>query len=310
MTPAIEITGLKKTYPTGKGTTLDALKGVSLTIPKGEFFSLLGPNGAGKTTLIHILSGLGNKTEGTVRINGIDIDEDGDRAKSFIGLVPQEFNFDIFAKVINIVVDQAGYYGIPRKEALPYAEELLKDLGLWDKRDQTAQVLSGGMKRRLMIARALIHKPAVLLLDEPTAGVDVELRRSMWDFLRALNGGGTTIVLTTHYLEEAEQLSRRVAIINSGDIIEQGSVKELLEKLHFVTLQLDTVEQLSEAVMQLLRGEPLEREDDHTLKLTLKPGETMNEIIRKLSQVGVHIKNVRTPGSRLEELFMQVIEKE
>jgi ABC-2 type transport system ATP-binding protein len=210
--------------------------------------------------------------------------------------------------VINIVLDQAGYYGITRAEALPYAETLLKDLGLWDKRDQQAQVLSGGMKRRLMIARALIHKPAVLLLDEPTAGVDVELRRSMWDFLRALNGGGTTILLTTHYLEEAEQLSRRVAIINKGDIIEQGSVKELLEKLHVVTLQLDTVEQLSEAVMQLLRGEPVEREDEHTLKLTLKPGETMNEIMRKLSSVGVHVKNVRTPGSRLEELFLQVIE--
>jgi ABC-2 type transport system ATP-binding protein len=287
---------------------MDALNGVSLSITRGEFFSLLGPNGAGKTTLISIISGLGVKTEGKVRICGVDIDEDPDLAKSFIGLVPQEFNFSIFEKVINIVLDQAGYYGITREDALPYAEELLKDLGLWDKRDQQAQNLSGGMKRRLMIARALIHKPAVLLLDEPTAGVDVELRRSMWDFLRALSANGTTILLTTHYLEEAEQLSKRVAIINHGDIIAEGSVQELLSKLHFVTLLLDTVESLSEAVMHLLRGEPLARESEHVLKLTLKPGETMNEIFRKLSSVGVHIKNVRTTGSMLEEVFIQLIE--
>ena len=309
MTPAIEITGLKKVYSTGKKTQLEALKGVSLRIPKGEFFSLLGPNGAGKTSLISVLAGLGLKSEGTVKINGISIDENPDLAKSFIGLVPQEFNFSIFEKVLDIIMDQAGYYGITRKDAMPYAEELLKELGLWDKRDQPSQALSGGMKRRLMIARALIHKPAVLLLDEPTAGVDVELRRSMWDFLRKLNENGTTILLTTHYLEEAEQLSRRVAIINHGTIIEEGSVQELLAKLHFVTLFLDTVEPMSEAVMQLLRGEPVEREDEYVLKLTLKPGETMNEVFRKLSHVGVHIKNVRTTGSLLEELFMQVIEK-
>jgi ABC-2 type transport system ATP-binding protein len=307
--PAIEITGLTKTYSTGKNTKTEALKGVSLAIPQGEFFSLLGPNGAGKTTLISILSGLARKSSGEVRVNGVSYDEDPNRAKSFIGLVPQEFNFDIFAKVINIVLDQAGFYGIPRAEALPYAEELLKELGLWDKRDQQAQALSGGMKRRLMIARALIHKPAVLLLDEPTAGVDVELRRSMWDFLRALNASGTTILLTTHYLEEAEQLSRKVAIINHGDIIEQGSVQQLLSKLHYVTLLLDTEEALSEAVMQLLRGEPLERTDEHVLKLTLNPGESMNEVFRKLSSVGVHVRNVRTTGSMLEEVFLQLIDK-
>jgi ABC-2 type transport system ATP-binding protein len=310
MTPAIDISGLKKTYSTGKGTTMDALKGVSLTIPKGEFFSLLGPNGAGKTTLISILAGLGRKNEGEVKISGVSTDEDPDLAKSYIGLVPQEFNFSIFEKVIDIILDQAGYYGITRKEALPYAETLLKDLGLWDKRDQQAQVLSGGMKRRLMIARALIHKPAVLLLDEPTAGVDVELRRSMWDFLRKLNAEGTTILLTTHYLEEAEQLSRRVAIINKGEIIEQGSVKELLAKLHVMTFQLDTVEPITEAVMQLLRGEPVEREEEYTLKLVLKPGETMNDTFRALSKIGVHVKNIRTQGSLLEELFIQVIEKQ
>lgn len=306
---AIEITGLKKRYETGKNMYMEALKGVSLTIPKGEFFALLGPNGAGKTTLISILSGLALKSEGTVEVQGVSIDKDADTAKSFIGLVPQEFNFDIFAKVINIVLDQAGFYGIPRDEAMPYAETLLKELGLWDKKDQQAQALSGGMKRRLMIARALIHKPQILLLDEPTAGVDVELRRQMWDFLRELNESGTTIVLTTHYLEEAEQLCRRVAIINKGEIIEQGSVKELLSKLHYLTLLLDTVEPVTEAVMLLLRGEPFTREDEHVLKLTLKPGDTVNDAFRKLSSVGMHVSNVRTSGSMLEEVFMQIIEK-
>ena len=308
MTPAIEITGLKKRYETGKNTYMEALKGVSLSIPQGEFFALLGPNGAGKTTIISILSGLALKNEGEVKVQGISIDKDKDKVKSFIGLVPQEFNFDIFAKVINIVVDQAGFYGIPRAEALQRAEPILKDLGLWEKKDQPSQSLSGGMKRRLMIARALVHKPQILLLDEPTAGVDVELRRQMWDFLRELNAAGTTIVLTTHYLEEAEQLCRRVAIINKGEIIEEGSVKQLLSKLHFVTLLLDTVEPVNDAVMQLLRGEPFERDDEYSLKLTLKPGETVNEAMRKLSSVGIKVNNVRTTGSMLEEVFMQLIE--
>lgn len=309
MAPAIEITGLKKRYQTGKDTHMEALKGVSLTIPHGEFFALLGPNGAGKTTIISILSGLAIKTEGQVKVQGISIDKDMDTVKSFIGLVPQEFNFDIFAKVIDIVVDQAGFYGIPRADALRRAEPILKDLGLWEKKDQPSQALSGGMKRRLMIARALIHNPQILLLDEPTAGVDVELRRQMWDFLRKLNESGTTIVLTTHYLEEAEMLCRRVAIINKGEIIEEGSVKHLLSKLHYVTLFLDTTESLSEAVMQLLRGEPLVREEEHVLKLTLKPGDTVNDAFRKLSSVGIHITNVRTTGSMLEEVFMQIIDK-
>ncbi len=311
--PAIEVEGLRKSYTlekskSGSTGTMEALKGISLSIPQGEFFALLGPNGAGKTTLISVIAGLGLKSEGSVKIHGVSTDTDPDKAKTFIGLVPQELNFDIFAKVINIVVDQAGYYGIPRAVALPRAEKLLKGLGLWEKRDQPSQALSGGMKRRLMIARALIHEPQVLLLDEPTAGVDVELRRGMWDFLRELNASGTTILLTTHYLEEAEKLARRVAIINKGEIIEEGSVKQLLSKLAFVTLYLDTVEALSEAVMQLLRGEPVTQEDDHTLKLTLKPGETMNDIFRTLSKVGVHVKNVRTTGSMLEEVFLQLIE--
>ena len=226
MQPALNIENVRKTYDTGT----EALKGVSLTVPQGEFFALLGPNGAGKTTLISIISNLALKTEGKVEVCGVSIDEDAPKAKSFIGLVPQEFNFNIFETVLNIVVDQAGYYGIPRKEALPKAEEILKKLGLWEKRNMPSQTLSGGMKRRLMIARALIHDPKILLLDEPTAGVDVELRRGMWEFLREKNAAGTTIILTTHYLEEAEQLSNHVAIIKKGEIVVNEPTKELLAR--------------------------------------------------------------------------------
>lgn len=230
--PAIEIKDLKKTYKKREKGALEtkALKGVSLTVPSGEFFALLGPNGAGKTTMIGVLSGLVEKSEGEVRINGISIDEDPDAAKAFIGIVPQEMNFSIFEKVEDIVLDQAGYYGIPRSEARAYCDELMRDLGLWEKRREKSQNLSGGMKRRLMIARALIHKPKILLLDEPTAGVDVELRRGMWDYLRRINGEGATIVLTTHYLEEAEQLSRHIAIINKGELVADEPTKELLTR--------------------------------------------------------------------------------
>ncbi len=229
---AIEVTHLKKTYkPRSKGgATVDALKGVSLTVPAGEFFALLGPNGAGKTTLIGVLTGLVQKSEGEVKINGISLDENPDLAKTYIGVVPQEMNFNFFEKVEDIVVDQAGYYGIPRAEALPKARKILDDLGLGDKKTEKAQNLSGGMKRRLMIARALIHEPKILLLDEPTAGVDVELRRGMWEYLRRINGEGVTIVLTTHYLEEAEQLSRHVAIINKGVVVADESTKALMER--------------------------------------------------------------------------------
>ena len=201
-----------------------------MTIPKGEFFALLGPNGAGKTTLIGILSGLVEKTSGQVRVNGVSIDENPDLAKTYIGVVPQEMNFSIFEKVEDIVLDQAGYYGIPREEARPYCAELLRDLGLAEKAKEKSQNLSGGMKRRLMIARALIHKPSIILLDEPTAGVDVELRRGMWEFLRKLSAQGTTIVLTTHYLEEAEQLSSHIAIVNKGTVVEDSATKDLLAK--------------------------------------------------------------------------------
>jgi ABC-2 type transport system ATP-binding protein len=222
-TNAISIKGLRKTYSTGT----QALKGVDLNIEDGDFFALLGPNGAGKTTIISIITSLTRKTSGEVQVFGTSIDADPDKAKTYIGLVPQEFNFNIFEKVIDIVTTQAGYYGIPRKEALERADEILKELGLWDKRNTMAQQLSGGMKRRLMIARALIHKPRLLILDEPTAGVDIEMRLGMWNFLRRMNEEGTTIILTTHYLEEAEQLCRNVAIINKGEV----RLNEPMEKL-------------------------------------------------------------------------------
>jgi ABC-2 type transport system ATP-binding protein len=304
--PAIKIEGLKKVYDTGT----EALKGVSLTIPQGEFFGFLGPNGAGKTTLISIVSGLATKTAGTVEINGLSMDTHPDKVKSFIGLVPQEFNFNIFEKVEDIVVDQAGYYGIPRAEAKQRAEKVLTQLGLWDKRASTAMEISGGMKRRLLIARALVHEPKILLLDEPTAGVDVELRRGMWDFLREINAAGTTIVLTTHYLEEVEILCRTVAIMNKGEIIEEGGVKELISKLNYVTLLLDTTEPLIEAKLVLLRGLNIKKVDDTTLELTLNPGETMNDAFRKISATGIQIANVRNSGSRLEEVFVNLIKKD
>lgn len=307
---ALKVENVTKTYAKdGKKAGTEALKGVSLSINKGEFFGLLGPNGAGKSTLIGILSGLVLKSSGTAEVAGFDVSTHPDKAKSHIGLVPQEFNFNIFEKVLDIVLDQAGYYGMTREQALPRAEKVLKDLGLWEKKDATAQALSGGMKRRLMIARALVHEPEILLLDEPTAGVDVELRRGMWDFLRELNEQGTTIVLTTHYLEEVELLCRRVAIINKGVVIEEGSVKELLTKLNFVTLLLDSTEPVTDAALVLLRDMKIKRIDDSTIELTLKPGETVNDAIRKISATGIQIANVRNSGSRLEEVFVNLIEK-
>lgn len=308
-TPALRIDGLKKTYAGKIGHRVEALKGASLTVEDGEFFALLGPNGAGKTTLISIASGLVTKSEGIVEVMGDSIDTDGTKARAHIGLVPQEFNLNVFEKAIDIVVDQAGYYGIPKKEALVKAEEIFKELSLWDKKDQTPRALSGGMQRRLMVARALIHSPKVLLLDEPTAGVDVELRRGMWDYLKRLNAAGTTIILTTHYLEEAEQLCKRVAIINKGEIIEQGSVKALLTKYNIVTLQLDAVEPIKEAALHLLSDLAPRRIDENTVELTLKQGETVNEVIRRFSAVGVQLANVRNAGNRLEEVFMNLITK-
>jgi ABC-2 type transport system ATP-binding protein len=226
-TDALTITDLKKRYASGT----EALKGVSLTVPAGDFFALLGPNGAGKTTLIGVVTGLVTKTEGSVEVFGIDIEKEPERARTMIGLCGQEINFDPWMKITDVVINQAGYYGIPRSLAIPKTEQILKDLGLWDKKDQIGWALSGGMKRRLMIARALIHEPQFLILDEPTAGVDVELRRGMWDYLTGLTKRGITILLTTHYLEEAERLAKHVAIIHKGEIAAQGTMEDIL-KLH------------------------------------------------------------------------------
>lgn len=303
---SLKVAGVKKTYETGTV----ALKGIDLEIPSGEFFGLLGPNGAGKSTLISILAGLAIKSEGTVEIAGISVDVDPDKTRTFIGLVPQEFNFNIFEKVEDIVTDQAGYYGITREDAKPRVEKILKQLGLWEKRTVKAMELSGGMKRRLLIARALIHEPQILLLDEPTAGVDVELRRGMWDFLRELNESGVTIVLTTHYLEEVEILCNKVAIINKGQIIAEGGVKELISKLHIVKLLLDTESPVLDAAMVVLRELALKKVDATTLELTLQTGESVNDAIRKISAAGVQIMNIRNPGSQLEEVFVNLIDSD
>ncbi len=249
---AIAVKDLRKTYAPqkGQGEGTEALKGVSLTVEEGDFFALLGPNGAGKTTLIGITTSLVNKSDGEVKVFGVDIDKDRSLAKTHIGLVPQEFNFNIFEKVIDIVTTQAGYYGIPRAEALSRAEKLLKDLGLWEKKDMPSQTLSGGMKRRLMIARGLVHNPKLLILDEPTAGVDVEMRHGMWEFLKKLNEEGTTIILTTHYLEEAEALCRNIAIINKGTIVVNEPMQQLLESRGHAKLEqiyLDLIKQESPA---------------------------------------------------------------
>jgi ABC-2 type transport system ATP-binding protein len=282
MTYALEITDLVKTYATGTR----ALKGVSLAVTKGDFFALLGPNGAGKTSLIGIVCGLVNKTSGTVKINDISIDTDAERAKLHVGVVPQEFNFGIFENVIDIVINQAGYYGIPRTKAMPLAEKYLKLLGLWEKKDVQARTLSGGMKRRLMIARALVHEPTLLILDEPTAGVDIELRRGMWEFLTQLNNDGVTIILTTHYLEEAEQLCRNVAIINGGQIVEQGDMKKLLANME------------KETIIFTLHDE---REEEVTLTKTY----TLHQAMLEMHAAGKIVKSVRNKTNRLEEFFVQ-----
>ena len=305
MPPALRIKNLTKTY-TGGGM---ALAGVDLEVVQGDFFSLLGPNGAGKTTLISIVSGLVVKSGGDVEIFGVNIDKDPDKAKSFIGVVPQEFNFNIFERVIDIIVNQAGYYGIERGQAQRDAEPILRDLGLWGKRSVKAMELSGGMKRRLMIARALIHHPQFLILDEPTAGVDVELRREMWEYLVKLNKNGVSIVLTTHYLEEAEQLCRNVAIINAGLIIKSGSMKSLVTKLNSVTLLFDTTQPVSGEKIEEIKKLGFVIVDEHTFEITLKEGQTVNEVVEKLSHAKVEVVNIRNKSSRLEEAFVNLITK-
>jgi ABC-2 type transport system ATP-binding protein len=295
---ALDIKGLYKTYNDGK---VKALNGVDLTIHKGEIFGLLGPNGAGKSTLINVLTTLANKTEGQIIINGIDFAKFPSEAKTYLGVVPQEFNFNWFEKVQDIVVQQGGYYGVPVKEATEYSEVLLKRLGLWDKKDTVAMQLSGGMKRRLMIARALIHKPEILILDEPSAGVDVDLRREMWEFVRELHEEGVTIILTTHYLEEAENLCDRVGIINKGNILEIGTVKELLSELTKDTLILDIVGET--------KGLPERYRlvDKDTIETDLLKGEDLYTITQDLHQHNIQVMGIRNKSNRLEEVFINKV---
>lgn len=297
---ALSIEHLSKTY----GSGVVALKEVSLDVLDGDFFALLGPNGAGKTTLIGIVSGLVNKDAGRVTIGDISLDEAPARAKQHIGVVPQEFNFGIFEKVEDIIVDQAGYYGIPRKQALVAAEKYLKQLGLWEKRHEQARALSGGMKRRLMIARGLVHEPKLLILDEPTAGVDIELRRGMWDFLRELNESGVTIILTTHYLEEAEQLCRNVAIINRGEIVEHGEIKALLASMEKETFVFDFASGLTSEMIQSLQVFQA-RASEQSVELTLTREYTLDKALLALHGLGLEVKSLRNKTNRLEEFFVQ-----
>ncbi len=301
-TEALAITGLKKTY---KGGT-EALKGIDLSVQQGDFFALLGPNGAGKSTTIGIICSLVNKSAGAVKIFGIDLNEQPELAKSQLGIVPQEFNFSQFETPLQVVVNQAGYYGVPRKVALERAEKYLKLLDLWDKRDKPSRGLSGGMKRRLMIARALMHNPGLLILDEPTAGVDIELRRSMWDFLTEINNQGVTIILTTHYLEEAEMLCRNIAIIDRGTIVENTSMKTLLAKLNTESFILDLAEDYGDIALE---GYGFRRIDPHTLEVDVDKEAGLNALFRQLDQQNVEVNSLRNKANRLEELFVSLIEQ-
>lgn len=302
MAHALELKNLKKVYATG----VKALRGIDLVVEEGDFYALLGPNGAGKSTTIGIITSLVNKTSGSVNVFGYDLDKDLERAKQQIGLVPQEFNFNPFETVQQIVVNQAGYYGVSRKEAIERSEKYLKQSNLWEKRHVRARMLSGGMKRRLMIARALMHEPRLLILDEPTAGVDIELRREMWDFLRELNEQGTTIILTTHYLEEAEMLCRNIGIIQSGELIENTSMKELLSKLQYETFIFDLDHS---AQKPTIIGYKTTFEDAFTLAVEVERNQGLNEIFRQLSEQGVKVLSMRNKSNRLEELFLKITEE-
>ncbi len=299
---ALSIRGLTKTYRNG----VQALRGIDLDVEEGDFFALLGPNGAGKTTIIGIIMSLVTKSAGSVAVFGHDIDGALDRAKSCIGLVPQEINFNQFEKVFTIIVNQAGFYGIPRKLALERAERYLRQLQLWDKRDQIARSLSGGMKRRLMIARALVHEPRLLILDEPTAGVDIEIRRTMWSFLRLINEQGTTIILTTHYLEEAESLCRHIAIIDGGHIIENDTMAGVIGKLNQETFVLNF--RGATAAVPELPGYVSRMTDNHTLEIEVTKEQSLNDIFARLSQQGIAVVSMRNKVNRLEELFMRLVE--
>lgn len=302
MTKALSISGLTKQYD----NSFQALKGIDLEVDKGDFFALLGPNGAGKSTTIGIISSLVRKSLGKVEIFGVDIDKDFALAKSYIGVVPQEFNFNQFEQVLHILISQAGYYGITAKVARDRAEEHLKALGLWEKRHTPARMLSGGMKRRLMIARALIHRPQLLILDEPTAGVDIEMRRSMWEFLKSVNAEGTTIILTTHYLEEAESLCRNIAIIDQGVIVQNSSMKSLLKELKEEVFVFDVDAVLPESIN--IDGFQCVREDDHSLAVSVQQDQNLNAVFSQLSAINIQVSSMRNKVNRLEELFVKLVE--
>ena len=307
VTPAaLEINALAKIYKGG----FQALKGVNLQVQQGDFFALLGSNGAGKSTTIGVITSLVNKTAGQVKVFGYDIDTDLEKAKSFIGLVPQEFNFNQFEPLMNILVNQAGYYGVTRNVAIERAEKYLKKLELWDKRNDAARMLSGGMKRRLMIARALMHEPQMLILDEPTAGVDIEIRRAMWDFLRELNAQGITIILTTHYLEEAETLCRNIAIIDGGEIVENTSMKDLLAQLDVETFILD-LSPNDKTINKDINLTDVEFSvvDDNTLEVDLKKCQNLNQVFSQLSEQNITVLSMRNKSNRLEALFVNLINK-
>ncbi|MFM5128129.1 ABC transporter ATP-binding protein [Aeromonas veronii] len=299
---ALEISGLKKAYQGG----VEALKGIDLTVRQGDFFALLGPNGAGKSTTIGVISSLVNKSAGKVKVFGYDIDSDLEQAKAQLGLVPQEFNFSQFEKVIQIVTHQAGFYGVPKAEAKIRAEKYLRQLDLWEKRDMPARTLSGGMKRRLMIARALMHEPKLLILDEPTAGVDIEIRRSMWSFLKDLNEQGVTIILTTHYLEEAEMLCRNIGIIDKGRLIENTSMKNLLGKLGRETFLLDLAPGSAVPEVPEFNGR---MPDERTLEVDLDKSQSLNSLFEQLSNQQVQVVSMRNKANRLEELFVNLVEE-
>lgn len=302
---ALSIKDLRKTYKGG----FEALKGINLEVAEGDFFALLGPNGAGKSTTIGIISSLVNKTSGTVNVFGYDLDTQLVDLKRQIGLVPQEFNFNQFETVRQIVVNQAGYYGVPREVAHERAEHYLKQLGLWDKRNSPARMLSGGMKRRLMIARALLHEPRLLILDEPTAGVDIELRRSMWDYLEEINKQGITIILTTHYLEEAETLCRNIAIIDQGTIVENTSIKRLLATLNRETFVLDMSRGDEQRIEPRLDGFTMRQTDDHTIEVDVEKSQGLNQVFEQLSAQDIKVLSMRNKANRLEELFVDLVER-
>ena len=303
--PALRVRDLRKTYDNG----VEALKGVSLDVLPGDFYALLGPNGAGKSTLIGIVSSLVNKTSGEVSVFGTDIDADRDAAMRLLGLVPQEINFNMFEKPLDICVNYAGFYGVPRAQALVRAEEVLRGAQLWDKADKMSRTLSGGMKRRLMIARAMMTNPRLLILDEPTAGVDIEIRRGMWRTLREINAAGTTIILTTHYLEEAENLCRNLAIIDHGRIVERGPMKSLLAMLDVEGFLFD-IEDAAPATLPIIEGATLSAVDGHTLDLDMPRAMDLNRVFAAFESAGIRVRSMRTKTNRLEELFVRLTGKQ